>query len=388
MHLSLKRTLISTIVLILVVCYFLRGDIGYINHLEDERQMHTTVFQKNNTSRKYDVVISGYMAGGTTLTGIILGYKNGSFYVYEPMWKISTWSYWQGFSSVCRTDRLICRNVGSRERTNDTDIFGNKRVSLQTAFQTLASIYDCKFNNFLKLVYIQHLTDGGSGPSWSKIKEYKGRGNRKRGIRAHLPSLCKQAAHRVTKTLRFSVDILGQLLSERADLKVIHLVRDPRAILNSRKETGWYGEQTKDVSFVEKATSLCNKMMYDFKEGEKLLKKFPDRFQFLYYEDLNENPFTKIENLYKFVGMDLDDQRFSHLQHLPVFSSKQNRSIRETNTAFWWRKNLSWDSVDMIQTACSDTLRELGYIEIQNRDLLENMSFKTLIIPERVKWKT
>ena len=62
---------------------------------------------------RYDVVISAYMRGGSTLAGQILGYHSDSFYVYEPFWKMAPWVYWKGNDTVCRSDRTECRLVSA-----------------------------------------------------------------------------------------------------------------------------------------------------------------------------------------------------------------------------------------------------------------------------------
>ena len=52
---------------------------------------------------------------------------------------------------------------------------------------------------------------------------------------------CKKASNIVIKILRLSLQSAKALLKTIPDLKIIHLLRDPRAVLNSRvKLTSWY----------------------------------------------------------------------------------------------------------------------------------------------------
>ncbi|XP_060599723.1 uncharacterized protein LOC132753286, partial [Ruditapes philippinarum] len=56
----------------------------------------------------YDVLLNSFMRGGSTLTGMVLGHIVDTFYLYEPLLKISMWTYWHGYSMVCRSNRLEC----------------------------------------------------------------------------------------------------------------------------------------------------------------------------------------------------------------------------------------------------------------------------------------
>ena len=59
--------------------------------------------------KRFDVVLNTYMKAGSTLTGMVLGFRSDSFYVYEPLWKTSRWVYWRGNDTVCRADKYMCR---------------------------------------------------------------------------------------------------------------------------------------------------------------------------------------------------------------------------------------------------------------------------------------
>jgi hypothetical protein len=51
---------------------------------------------------------------------------------------------------------------------------------------------------------------------------------------------------------------------------------------------------------IENARSLCSKMLYDFGEGQKVQKLFPDRFRFIYYEDFSVDILNKSKILYNY----------------------------------------------------------------------------------------
>ena len=42
------------------------------------------------------IVLLGYMRGGTTFVGSLLGHREDTFYLYEPLWNIATWTNFNG----------------------------------------------------------------------------------------------------------------------------------------------------------------------------------------------------------------------------------------------------------------------------------------------------
>ena len=149
--------------------------------------------------------------------------------------------------------------------------------------------------------------------------------------------------------------------------------------MNSRIETTWYPSKT----LLPNAESLCKRMIVDFEEGKNLMKKYPQRFRFLYYEDLNDNPLDKVKAIYKYLGMSLDEEKFSKVKNIKVFDTSENKVLteREKNTAFWWRKKLKWDLVKEIDKLCKDVYDALGYKRFSSYDEMQDLTFKSVEIP-------
>ena len=195
--------------------------------------------------------------------------------------------------------------------------------------------------------------------------------------------ICNRARHRVTKVLRLTPDQIEYLLQTRENIKVIHLYRDPRAIMNSRIETKWYPSD--DVSLLlHNAESLCKKMIYDHQKGVELFKKYPDRFRFVYYEDLNDNPLYKAKSIYSWLGMDLDESKYTVLKDISVFKEAAKGGAsndRTKNTAFWWRRTLDWEIIKRIDTICWQVYDALGYVQFKTHRDLRNLELPSVNIP-------
>ncbi|XP_053391392.1 carbohydrate sulfotransferase 1-like [Mercenaria mercenaria] len=372
-----KYKLLIAVLCSAIICLHLRNALDkYQKHSMDR----PSIIRQSVQIKKYDVLLSSYMRSGSTLMGIILGWRKDAFYLYEPLWKISMWSYWHGNETVCRSNRFDCRKVASWEAVQDKD--SPATGSLVTAMKILKDIYDCQFNDFATTVFHQNVTAIYGGPSWSQTIPCNGhKRNNIACLQKYIPEKCKNATHRVAKVLRLSTDLLEDILRARENLKVIHLFRDPRAIINSRIKTRWY-PASKENEIIEVAKSLCYKMLYDFQEGQKLLKLFPDRFKFIYYEDLNENPFNKSEELFKYLGMDLDKHKYPELRNLTAFSNVTTRTERMKNTAFWWRKSLKWDILQKIDPVCKNVYTKLGYKCFTNLQEYNNLSIASVNIPK------
>lgn len=222
-----------------------------------------------------------------------------------------------------------------------------------------------------------------AGPSWKNIKDCISHGgNKVICLHKFAPRLCKQATHRVAKVLRLSTDLLGPIFEARNNFKAFHLFRDPRAIINSRINTKWY--PTNNInSILNNAKGLCDRMLHDFREGKKLLEKYPDRFKFLFYEDMNEEPFEKVKAMYRFVGMSLNEKLYPRVKTLPVFTPKEQQTEREKNTAYWWRISLDWKVVQGMDDICADVYNELGYKSMKDFGEFRNLSISSVNLDKR-----
>ena len=176
-------------------------------------------------------------------------------------------------------------------------------------------------------------------------------------------AVCKNAKHRVTKVLRMSLDLMEIFLNESSNMKVVHLFRDPRAILNSHFQTSWSPLRRGNAEQITKAArALCNRILRDIEAGILLQKAFPTRFKIIQYEDFDD-PWSKITKLYKFLGMTQtkETQRFI----VQPGASGSGGSSRG-NHPFKYRTMMKWPTIKVIDQACGEVYDKLGYTRYQN----------------------
>ncbi|XP_060598558.1 carbohydrate sulfotransferase 1-like isoform X2 [Ruditapes philippinarum] len=300
---------------------------------------------------------------------------------------VEFWTYWHGNNMTCRSDRLECRKAKPVTAVQYNGFVDNQEglyiSSLDIAKTILQRTYDCQFMNYDQIVVKQSIQGDFGGPSWNTTNEcFNHQRNYHTCFQRHIPRTCKNSTHKVTKVLRLTTDNLIHLLLSRANLKVIHLFRDPRAIINSRIQTDWY--RVKRYKMVkENAKSLCNKMLYDFREGQKVYKQFPNRFKFIYYEDLSVDILNKSKILYKYLGMNANESYYPQIIKVKSFKNKTSDETERTiNNAYWWRGALNWEIVEQMNDICRGVYNELGFKSFYSIHEYNDMSIPSQVIPK------
>ena len=98
----------------------------------------------------------------------------------------------------------------------------------------------------------------------------------------------------VTKVDRINLKFVSELLEDEEigfSTKIFYLVRDPRAVMHSRKDFPWC-VKTKECF---DPTYLCQDMVQDYYESQRLLKLSPNNFM---YVSFCVNFLTKIIDIY------------------------------------------------------------------------------------------
>lgn len=195
-----------------------------------------------------------------------------------------------------------------------------------------------------------------------------------------MEDFCRQANHRVTKVLRLSVDNLEKLLIFNPKLKIIHLFRDPRAVINSRLTTSWYylKEDKNDTHYEAiraNADGLCRRMTYDLEAGIKLKNKFPTRFAFLLFEDIYSDVDKKVFDLYRYFGMSALDIRDKYLNITDIGKYEHTVVKKSNDFSCWWRTHMPLKAVKAIEDVCSSVFSVFPYIKLPNENLLRNVNF-------------
>ncbi|KAG7333327.1 hypothetical protein KOW79_003462 [Hemibagrus wyckioides] len=208
---------------------------------------------------------------------------------------------------------------------------------------------------------------------------------------------CQSRSHVSIKTVRIPLISHLRLLTEdpRLDLRIVHLVRDPRAIMASRITTfpaefsAWKiwnatGKQPPSMDLTE-ITKICQDMEDSVNTGPKKPAWLHGRYLLVRYEDLALNPEAKAKEIYRFLDVYIGDKVLNWISQNTNDTSTTKAKYstkRDSKTAIEnWRLSLNFDIVETMQKLCKNTLDLLGYKIVQSQVELKNIS-NSLVEPK------
>ena len=177
--------------------------------------------------------------------------------------------------------------------------------------------------------------------------------------------ICAQSEFRVIKVIRMHAMTIKSLLSHDPSIRIVHYVRDPRGIVNSRKELKRLADQSKGSMYKE-SKMLCKRMLNDIKIEKQIRKDYPSSIKQLRYEDLAVHTYNKALKIYKFLGHNLPDQVKHWIKVNTKSKGSENRPYgtsrhNSTRVAFAWRSKIKKNNVEIISHTCSELLKLLNY---------------------------
>lgn len=231
------------------------------------------------------------------------------------------------------------------------------------AQQLLHRLLDCRYSGLDEyLNYTRnHPEDmlGHNIPVWEACK--RGPNTNACYNATFLSQSCQLFPIQLVKTVRLRLNLTQLFLNdEKMNVKVVFLVRDPRAVMSSRYSSVSWCTDKPDCSSPE---VLCSDMQGDLKVATALEKLYPDRFIKVKYEDIASNPHDEIQHLMEFLGMEYSPSMATYVeQHTQrdqesPWSTKRKSVDRVT----MWKKQLPLQEVHVIQNACDSVLKSLNY---------------------------
>lgn len=171
------------------------------------------------------------------------------------------------------------------------------------------------------------------------------------------------------------------LLKSVPDLKIVHLIRDPRGILNSRRRI--YKINIKTLAYEAKA--ICDNMFKNTVETLQLIQEeeFKDRIATLYYEDLSKDPMGCSERLFSFLHLPFTQsvEKWIRTNMLGLRTGGHPFAVTNKNsraTSQQWRRMVSYPFANVIDKECRQLYDLLGFLPAKSRAHLRKLSL-TLI---------
>ena len=168
------------------------------------------------------------------------------------------------------------------------------------------------------------------------------------------------------KVIRLHMSYVDQLLADDPDLRLIHLVRDPRGLVQAWRRVARKRMRSQTQTELN-AKLICRRMATDCRIRRQLEQKYPRRILMLRYEDLVAATDTVVSDVYgRLLQMRLPSNIVDVIKgqlHANA-SNGATGTMRKngTATAINWRRTMDDKLLDYIGATCQQLLSELHYL--------------------------
>ncbi|XP_003791480.1 carbohydrate sulfotransferase 6 [Otolemur garnettii] len=212
---------------------------------------------------------------------------------------------------------------------------------------------------------------------------------------------CRSYSHVVLKEVRFfNLRVLYPLLRDPAlNLRIVHLVRDPRAVLRSREQTakalardngivlGTNGTWVEADPGLRVVQEVCRSHV---RIAEVATLKPPPflqgRYRLVRFEDLARDPLAEIRELYAFTGLNLTPQLEAWIHNITHGAGPgarreafQTTSRNALNVSQAWRHTLPFAKIRRVQELCAGALQLLGYRPVSSENEQRDLALDLLL---------
>ncbi|XP_077554361.1 carbohydrate sulfotransferase 5-like isoform X2 [Haemaphysalis longicornis] len=280
------------------------------------------------------VLVVAYYRSGSTFTGELISSADRSFFHFEPLHPFT----------------VSGRIRPGRER--DAFDLLDELIRCRMVNVPLYSVWCENHPQFVHLNrFLAEVCDGGES-CFSP---------------GHVGALCSRAKTQVFKFTRLHMSQVGAWIGRNHEfaksIRVVHLVRDPRAIIASRKRIRW----CKVDEECGKAEALCAQIRSDidsFESGIGPIKQI--RLHRLYYEHLAADPVNETRRLFSTLGLEYTPSVSQYLKihttaTLQDLKNKFSTKRKPELVIHSWKQQLSKNEIADIEEKCTDVLLRLGY---------------------------
>lgn len=196
---------------------------------------------------------------------------------------------------------------------------------------------------------------------------------------------CKYRNVRVMKTVRLKMETIENLMDKYPNLRIIHLMRDPKAVVLSRMKATWAAaastfpklkgarslihranetlkallqrkaNKLAENAFSEEAVRYCRLVMMDLRKRREIEAKYPGSTYELLYEKVVRNPIDEINNVYKFLGEEVPQNILKWFNKTYAQNLAQSRG---------WEKQLTFKLGETIESYCSELYENVDFLDV------------------------
>ena len=175
-------------------------------------------------------------------------------------------------------------------------------------------------------------------------------------------SVCSSKGVSIAKAVRARMFHVEGLIQRFPKLRIIHMYRDPRPVVSSRRSYGvlsLYGKS----DLRNEAELYCRQLNEDIILRRRLEEKYPGQFMEVLFQDLDGHPNYTLHKVFNFVGLPWSSDLDVWLQEHTEQKKKGIAVSRNSTTVITrWRDKMSNDTISKINSACRDLYDTTGRI--------------------------
>ena len=180
-------------------------------------------------------------------------------------------------------------------------------------------------------------------------------GTKVRVCRDRLKPICGNSTLRAIKTVRLNMETAWALLDRMPNLRVIQLMRDPRAVVLSRMNESSYFSLTTTNDSQSEAKLYCMAALRDVKILRQIEALRPGSTMQVIYEDFVDSPTQTVTDIYKMLDLDVPHTLKTWLEN-----NLENIRVNSTRIANRWRHELSEEIKRDTYQICRNLLHEVN----------------------------
>ena len=356
-----------------------------LNNVPRKMQWNSEAVDKHSSKEstrlvpRRNVIILTHMSSGSTFLGNFFNFHPSVFYLYEPL-------------NALRTQRYKDEWHALEEQENE--------VYKREFSELMLDLFGCGFQDedTLRLILPMFLRKSKEFASWITL----GTGSTRNP--AAVRAICKNRQTTVAKIMqtRLPENVGIQQLRrvcrsnpEAFDCAIIHLVRDPRAVVSSLlRRTFFYGGATKewfnsltsrarDEVIKDSARRMCSQVQDNIKFVKETPDWFNGRYKLIRYEDVLRNITSTVDDLYAFVGLVMVDEISKWIREgvTPVKSRKPSFSMLRFSEQQMqrWRLDCSPAVVTLVEEVCKPLMELMGYVGVDGSERTQRDVTKSLV---------